>query len=116
MRSDKSQWFGAQFCHHRKSLLNTKSLFYVPLKKDGGCMSKEVTAPSKLRFKTVDEVKECLARLEEIRDDDEAAHGLEDDIWEAVLFAIASGEAEQPGAMALEALLTREVEFSRWCA
>jgi hypothetical protein len=48
-------------------------------------------------------------------DDDEQAHGLEDDMREAVLRAIMDG-AENAKDLAEIALSTNEIKFSRWCA
>lgn len=64
---------------------------------------------------TVDEVNERIAELRGIKDDPEAAHILEDTIMDEVLQAIARG-AEDPAGLALAALATQDVEFSRWYA
>lgn len=61
-------------------------------------------------------IDERLANLRDVGDSDpEAAHALEDDLWEDVLRAIAAG-ADEPEKLAREALLTQEVKFPRWYA
>lgn len=60
------------------------------------------------------------ARVSEVRaeaddNDDEAAHGSEDLLWEDVLKAIAGG-AQNAAELAGAALLTNDIDFSRWCA
>ena len=47
--------------------------------------------------------------------DDEAAHGIEDDLRKAALEAIADG-SPQPKALARIALSTSRIEFKRSCA
>lgn len=60
------------------------------------------------------------ARIAEIvavgQDDDERAHGLEDDLRGAVLLAIAEGRCEDPQECARLALTTDDLTFCRWCA
>lgn len=63
-------------------------------------------------------VEECRARVEAIRaaaEDDEAAHGMEDDLHFDVLKAIAAG-ASNGKALATEAIKTAQIEFARWTA
>ncbi|WP_303985888.1 hypothetical protein [Niallia circulans] len=65
---------------------------------------------------TVDDV---MKRVEDIRqvaeaEDDETAHGMEDELYAEVLKAIANG-VDNPEKLATEALKTLEIEFSRWC-
>ncbi|MFW0909667.1 hypothetical protein [Bacillus altitudinis] len=65
---------------------------------------------------TVDDV---MKRVEDIRqvaeaEDDETAHGMEDELYIDVLGAIVNG-ADDPEKLAAEALKTLEIEFSRWC-
>lgn len=58
-------------------------------------------------------VKEVKARIEEIikvSEDDERAHGLEDQLWEQVL-----EELSATNPIAEEALKTRRISFARWC-
>lgn len=65
---------------------------------------------------TVDEVEAEVARIREMRLDDEAAHSAEDRLWENVLRTIASGYGDKPSSLAAAALKTIEVDFARWCA
>lgn len=63
--------------------------------------------------------KDIQVRVTEIRkavDDDERAHGLEDQLHQDVLRAIASGRMFNPAALAAEALKTKTISFARWCA
>ncbi|MEK5308355.1 hypothetical protein [Bacillus sp. FSL M8-0326] len=64
---------------------------------------------------TADDVRK---RVEDIRreaeaEDDETAHGMEDDLYAEVLKAIANG-ADSPEKLAAEALKTEKIEFYRW--
>lgn len=61
------------------------------------------------------QVREGVRYIASIADDDEAAHGREDDLRERVLAAIASGAANASD-LAREALRTSDIQFSRWCA
>lgn len=64
------------------------------------------------------DVKEVEARVEAIRenrDDDESAHGQEDELHQDVLRAIAAG-APNAQELAKAALETTVINFSRWCA
>lgn len=65
---------------------------------------------------TVAEVEVEVARIREMAGDDEAAHGAEDDLWENVLRAIASGETKDAAGIAAAALKTKTIDFARWCA
>lgn len=63
--------------------------------------------------------EEVLRRVDVIREssgDDEGAHGMEDSLWSDVLRAISDGTADDPAGCAKAALLTQEIDFSRWCA
>lgn len=48
--------------------------------------------------------------------DPEAAHSVEDDLYERVLRHIAEEGAGNPAAIAKEALRTKDFNFPRWCA
>jgi hypothetical protein len=67
------------------------------------------------------EPKDVRKRVEQIRKlavpgaDFEALHGLEDDLYEDVLKAIAMG-VYAPQAIAGEALRTKKIEFPRYAA
>ena len=62
------------------------------------------------RQKILQEVKRIGALA-----DDEAQHSAEDELWAAVLEAIAAGEPN-PDRLAAAALRTRLLNFERWCA
>lgn len=64
---------------------------------------------------TVDDVKAKVERIRAMAGDDEAAHSAQDDLYDHVLNAIATGAAD-PAALALAALEAGEIEFQRWCA
>lgn len=63
------------------------------------------------------DVKSILTSIKEkaIGHDDEAAHSLEDSLFEAVLREVANGNSESQ-KLAKEALKSLKIEFSRWCA
>lgn len=65
---------------------------------------------------TVEEIESEVERIRGMAGDDEAAHGAEDDLWRRVLEYIATGKADDPQHLALEALGTTKIEFQRWCA
>lgn len=58
--------------------------------------------------KTVNDIKESVV-------DFEVAHELEDDLYEAVLKEVVSGNPESK-EMAREALKTKQIDFARYCA
>lgn len=66
-------------------------------------------------------VSDVQKRLEDIANeaddgDNEAAHSMEDDLYFAVLKAIAEGKTDDPQSLAREALKSADIEFTRWCA
>ncbi len=65
---------------------------------------------------TINECKNLLKEIKKHQDDDEKAHGMEDDFYSRVLSSIAAETAEDPVEMANIALKTKELKFSRWCA
>lgn len=66
---------------------------------------------------TVDDARAWVARIRDVADDAESAHGMEDALWVEVLRTIASGATERPSGLALAALATLEIDFPRWwCA
>lgn len=65
---------------------------------------------------TLHDVEVALESIRRIADDDEAAHGLEDDLYTHVLEAIRDGVAEDPVMMAALALTSKDIHFARWCA
>ena len=64
---------------------------------------------------TIHDVEKRLKAINEIKNDDEAAHAMEDNLWCDVLEAIASGAAN-PQKLAKAVLRSRECGFARWCA
>lgn len=64
---------------------------------------------------TVEEVKKRVEQIDVCSSNYEGAHILEDDLYEKVLQAVAAG-AENARELATEALKTKTIEFSRWCA
>jgi len=63
-------------------------------------------------------IREALKRYRDIEkevDDDERAHGMEDDFRRDILQAIADG-APDAVRLAKIALQTAKLEFARWCA
>ncbi len=65
---------------------------------------------------TPDDVDFEFNAIANLVDDDEKAHGLEDDLHQAVLKAIADGTATDPTECARRALKTLSLDFARWCA
>lgn len=65
---------------------------------------------------TVDDVRFKVERIRAMAGDDEGAHAAQDDLYDHVLNAIATGLVEDPAAVALAALQAGEIEFQRWCA
>jgi hypothetical protein len=64
---------------------------------------------------TVDRVREQVAYIAAIRQDDEVAHSEEDRLYRDVLKHIANGGPDA-ALLALEALKVEDIEFFRWCA
>ena len=65
---------------------------------------------------TVEDIREMVKEIEQVRDDPEVAHSREDDLYHDLLHAIASGTCRDAAACAKEALLTEKISFPRWCA
>jgi hypothetical protein len=61
---------------------------------------------------TVEDIRERVAIIRAQRDDDERAHGLEDQLHQDVLLFL----ADNGNALAREALTTLDIDFARWCA
>jgi hypothetical protein len=64
---------------------------------------------------TVEDVRALVQRVSDNEGDSEVAHGLENALRLEVLRAIADG-AENPAALAREALETQHLNFERWYA
>ena len=71
---------------------------------------------------TIDEIKMAVCYINNIRHDDEVAHGTEDKLHSAVLRAIALGNTEPHGVegdasdLAFAALETTNLDFARYCS
>lgn len=63
---------------------------------------------------TVEDVARRLAAIHAEQHDDEAAHGMADDLYRDVLTAIANG-APDAGILAAAALRAETLDFARWC-
>lgn len=59
------------------------------------------------------DVLDEVVSIKAASDDPARAHEMEKDLWEAVLKAILAG-ADNPAALAYEALKSRAIEFHRW--
>ncbi len=69
-----------------------------------------------MRVKDIHDVLDKIKFKTKI-DDYEAAHGLEDTLYENVLRAIAEGtHQEHPSSLAREALKSKQIEFERVCS
>ena len=64
---------------------------------------------------TIQELKIRIKAIEAASDDDEVAHRMEDELFRAVLKAIADGAAHGP-ALAAMVLETDDIQFARHCA
>jgi hypothetical protein len=69
-----------------------------------------------MALKTIDDVRAAVEVIRAEANDDESAHGTEDELHEAVLQAIADGSCPDPKAWASAALESTKIRFSRWCA
>ena len=63
----------------------------------------------------IDELKKRIKAIEDCKGDDEAAHGMQDALYEAVLLAIARGEVDAIELAEL-VLTVRDIKFFRWYA
>lgn len=63
-------------------------------------------------------VADQVKHIESIKDDDEAAHSEEDNVYLAILESIASGaiSADEAKECCRVAIETQKITFSRWCA
>jgi hypothetical protein len=64
---------------------------------------------------TLKEVEHRIDAISAEQGDPEAAHGLEDTLYRDVLNAIADGHPD-PAVIAALCLMTRHIDFPRWCA
>lgn len=65
---------------------------------------------------TLADVNKAVREIEEVRGDDEVAHGKEDALRYRVLEWIADNGDEASSELARAALKTEQIEFARWCA
>ena len=65
---------------------------------------------------TSEEVKKRVADIAACKDDPEAAHSMEDDLYFDLLAQIASGLCVDAKGCADEATKSKEINFPRWCA
>jgi hypothetical protein len=64
---------------------------------------------------TEETILAAVAGIEASKGDPESAHAQEDELYRAVLQAIADGH-ESPALLAAAALDSQKVDFPRWCA
>ena len=64
---------------------------------------------------TLEQVEARVKEIEAARGDDEIAHGMEDTLRGDVLRSVAAG-VYNASALAIAALETDQIIFSRWCA
>jgi hypothetical protein len=67
---------------------------------------------------TLQDVKNRLDYIESIKDDDESAHGAQDDLFEDFIKAIVNNEIiiNDLVEIAKEVLQVKKIDFCRWCA
>ncbi len=63
----------------------------------------------------IEEIQYRIKAINEISHDDEAAHSLEDRLYEDFIKHV-SKRKDKIGNMARQILATQEIDFSRWCA
>lgn len=64
----------------------------------------------------LNEINEAVAKIEATKNDDEVAHGMEDDLREAFIRHVAETAGGDLAEMARAVLKTNEIDFCRWCA
>lgn len=65
---------------------------------------------------TLETIKESLAEIKAMPDDNEVAHCLEDKLYLNVLAAIANGTCESPAEAAALAITSQNFDHFRWYA
>jgi hypothetical protein len=65
---------------------------------------------------TREKVSQWVAKIWEMKGNSEVAHAEQDNLYEAVLSAIANKKTTDPAALAREALQVRRIDFERWYA
>jgi hypothetical protein len=61
-------------------------------------------------------IKQAVAKIEAMKDDDESAHYAEDTLRAEFITLVAEVGSPELAAMAREVLKTVDISFSRWCA
>lgn len=69
----------------------------------------------KKKLESLRDVQRVVHNIEEERWDDEAAHAMEDRLYEDVFRMIALG-VDAPEQYAKAVLKTKKIDFERWCA
>jgi hypothetical protein len=64
----------------------------------------------------IQHAKKTLANIRALRRDPESAHGLESQLYQDVLQAIADGKCPDPAALARVALQANKIKYPRWFA
>ena len=62
------------------------------------------------------DIRTMIGKIAEVLDDDEVAHREEDKLYELVLKVIATGDTDDARGLAMEALKSKNISFSRWYA
>jgi hypothetical protein len=65
---------------------------------------------------TQEKVSQWITKIWEMKGDSEVAHAEQDNMYVAVLSAIANKKTTDPAALAREALRVRRIDFERWYA
>ena len=63
----------------------------------------------------IEHIKSRVANIERLKDDDECAHVLEDNLMQDFIRHVASSGHSELAAMANEVLKTEDIEFGRYC-
>ena len=64
----------------------------------------------------IEKIKEKVAYIDSIKNDDEAAHSIEDQLRHDFILYIANFGPKDLSEMAREILKTEEIDFRKWCA
>ena len=65
---------------------------------------------------TPESVRAAVASIAEVAGDDEVAHSRTDEMYIALVLAIAEGRCTDPPLCCSFALAVEEIDFERWCA
>ena len=61
-------------------------------------------------------IQKILDEIEKRKDDDEAAHEMEDALYEKFIQHVASSGNKRLSELAKLCLKTQDIDFARWCA